>query len=64
VEYDESYCRLMVQAIDAVKAEMPGIRTDTAAIKELFKRQGRRRSTAEAANLGRRLPEWRRLRRK
>jgi hypothetical protein len=59
VIYDESYCRLMVQAIDAVKAEMPGLRTDTAAIAELFKRQGRRRSATDVANLGRRLSEWR-----
>ena len=61
VMYDESYCRLMVQAIDAVKAEMPGLRTDTAAIEELFKRQGRRRSATDVANLGRRLSEWRLL---
>jgi len=60
VMYDESYCRLIVQAIDAVKAEMPGLRTDTAAIKELFKRLGRRRSATDEANMGRRVSEWRR----
>lgn len=70
VEYDESSCRLIVQAIEDVKSEMPGRRTDRAAIAELFRRlaalEGRRPSAyAKAkAKLARRLPEWRRQIRK